>query len=369
MESEEGASVLRLVARTPSGARTNSKPAQRSGSGDFWWAALPDSELLEVKLSCLGLRAQESVLEPRIEQLTQELGAAGLGFRPSVWLSTDWFSPHGVPGFAIPFYLAHPRLVRLERKQMIQAEGGTAGWCMKLLRHETGHALDTAYRLHHRKRWREHFGRATTPYRQTYVPRPGSRDFVHNLDHWYAQSHPIEDFAETFAVWLRSRGRWRAQYRGWPALRKLEYVDELMREVASQPPRVRSRERPDSLPTVKMTLRHYYRRKRAVYGEEDRSIYDRDLERLFAVGAAGRHRRRASTFLGERRLELRRQVSHWTGQRPFVVDEVIRGMIHRCRELDLRVAESERATGEGAAVLVTVHTARIQRMRHREYFR
>jgi hypothetical protein len=131
----------------------------------------------------------------------------------------------------------------------------------------------------------------------------------------------------------------------------------------------RARERPDSLPTLRMTLRDYYRRKQAVYGKEDRTVYDGDLRRLFADPEAGRSRKRAATFLRERRLELRRQVARWTGQRPFVVDEVIRGMIRRCRELGLTLAYSERETGQGAAVLVTTHTARIQRMRHREYLR
>jgi hypothetical protein len=316
------------------------------------------------------LRVEGSPLEPRLEQLGRELERAGLRFRPDVWLSTDWFSPHGVPGFAVPFYLAHPKLLRLERHVMFDAEGGTRAWCMKLMRHETGHAIDTAYRLHRRKSWREHFGRASAPYTATYVPKPGSRDYVDNLDDWYAQSHPIEDFAETFAVWLANRGRWRAMYRGWPALRKLEYVDALMSEIADRPPPVRSRERPDALARLRFTLRDYYERKKRHYGEEDYAIYDRDLKRLFAsASGAGRGRRSASAFLRERRPELRRLVANWTGQRPFVVDEVLKGLVWRSRELGLRLARSERETSEGAAILVTLHTARIQRMRHREYFR
>jgi hypothetical protein len=334
-----------------------------------WWAKLSDEELLEIPLAKLGLRVEGSVLEERVGRLGEELGRAGIGFRPSVWLSTDWFSPHGVPGFAVPFYLAHPRLTRLERRQMIEAEGSNGGWCMKLLRHETGHALDTAYRLHRRRSWREHFGGAGQPYHRTYIPKPGSRRYVHNLDDYYAQSHPIEDFAETFAVWLRSRGRWRSRYAGWPALRKLEYVDALLEEIGGRPPLVRSRERPDSLPRIRMTLREYYRRKKGYYGDEDRSVYDRDLKRLFTAAGGRTRRRSASAFLRERRGELRRQVSTWTGQRPFVVDEVIRGMILRSRELGLSLAHSARETGEGAAVLVTIHTVRIERMRHREYFR
>jgi hypothetical protein len=334
-----------------------------------WWAELSDEELLDVRLANLGLRVEGSVLEERVARLGDELDRAGIRFRPNVWLSTDWFSPHGVPGFAVPFFLAHPRLTRLERHQMIEAEGANHGWCMKLLRHETGHALDTAYRLHWRGSWRKQFGSAGKPYHRTYIPKPGSRRYVHNLDEYYAQSHPIEDFAETFAVWLRSRGRWRSRYAGWPALRKLEYVDALIKEIASRPPLVRSRERPDSLPRLRMTLRDYYRRKKGYYGEEDRSVYDRDLKRLFTTAGGRALRRSASAFLRGRRLELRRQVSTWTGQRSFVVDEVIRGMILRSRELGLRLAYSERETGEGAAVLVTIHTVRVERMRHREYFR
>ena len=118
-----------------------------------------------------------------------------------------------------------------------------------------------------------------------------------------------------------------------------------------------------------MTLREYYRRKKGHYEEEDGSVYDRDLRRLFTSGGGRARRPSASAFLRARRLELRRQVSTWTGQHSFVVDEVIRGMILRSRDLGLRLAYSERETGEGAAVLVTIHTMRIERMRHREYFR
>jgi hypothetical protein len=339
---------------------------RRRGDSRPWWHAHSDAELLDLRISRLSLRIEGTLLARRLARLQRELDRAGLRFRPSVWLSTDWFSPDGVPGFAIPFFLAHERLTRIERRHMLEAEGGSDDWCMRLLRHETAHALDTAYRLHRRKSWRDHFGRASQPYTATYVPRPGSRRYVHNLDNYYAQSHPIEDFAETFAVWLRSRGRWRSEYRGWPALRKLEYVDALLREIAGRPQQVRSRERPYSLATIDITLREYYRRKQAHYEEDDLSVYDRDLTRLF--GSGGR-RKRASVFLRERRLALRREVARWTGQRPFVVDDVIRGMQRRCRELGLRLAHSERETGDGAAVLVTMHAARLERMRHVVYAR
>ena len=106
-----------------------------------WWAELSDEKLLDVRLENLGLRVEGSVLEERVARLCDELDRAGMRFRPDVWLSTDWFSPHGIPGFAVPFFLAHPRLARLERRQMIVAEGANHGWCMKLLRHEAGLSL------------------------------------------------------------------------------------------------------------------------------------------------------------------------------------------------------------------------------------
>jgi hypothetical protein len=346
-------------------ARKSSKTTSRRRREPDW-ASLSDEALLDRHLSKLGLRVEGSLIEYGLEQLDASLERAGLRFRPHVWLSTDWFSPDGVPGFAVPFYLAHPRLMVLERRQMFEVQGGNRTSCLKLMRHETAHALDSAYRLHRRKRWREHFGPASRPYRASYVPNPGSRAFVQHLDYYYAQSHPIEDFAETFSVWLSQPGRWRREYEGWPALKKLEYVDELMGETRDEPPAVRTRERMDPIGSVNMTLREYYRRKKAHYGEEDLSIYDRDLQRLFTSGG---QRKRASTFLREHRTSLRRQVARWTGQRAFAVDEVLGGMILRCRTLRLRLALPERQSAEAAAILVTMHTARIQRMRHREYFR
>jgi hypothetical protein len=327
---------------------------------------LKDEALLDRRISRLGLRIEGTALAENLASLEHSLERAGLRFRPHVWLSTDWFSPEGVPGFAVPFYLAHPRLIALERRQMLEVEGSSRAACLRLLRHEAGHAIDHAYRLHRRKRWRQRFGAASRPYRASYVPTPGSRRFVHHLDDYYAQSHPFEDFAETFAVWLSHPGRWQREYQGWPALRKLRYVDELMAEIRELPAPVRNRERTDAIGTLRMTLREYYARKQAHYGEDDRSIYDRELLRLFDSGG---RRVRAAVFLRKRRAALRRLIARWTGHRAFAVDEVLGDLILRCRELDLRLSVSERETAQAAAVIVTLHTARIQRMRHREYFR
>src|SRR6266567_3408508 len=97
--------------------------------------------------------------------------------------------------------------MKLERKQMLEVEGGTDTECLRILRHEAGHALDTAFRLHFRRQWRELFGSFAQRYPDFYKPKPKSRNYVLHLRAWYAQAHPAEDFAETFAVWLQPRSR------------------------------------------------------------------------------------------------------------------------------------------------------------------
>src|SRR5690606_6795849 len=139
----------------------------------------------------------------------EELERRHIKLRPHVWLAEEWFAADGVPGIAIPFYLAHPRLIKLEQRQMLEVEGGTRDECMRILRHEAGHALDTAYRIRRRKQWREVFGPASKKYPEYYHAKPYSKNYVLHLDSWYAQSHPSEDFAETFAVWLKPDSRWR----------------------------------------------------------------------------------------------------------------------------------------------------------------
>ena len=143
--------------------------------------------------------------------------------------------------------------MKLEKKMMLDAEGGTWSECMAILRHEAGHTIQHAYQLQRRRRWQELFGPSSKRYPRYYRPNPASRRYVQHLRLWYAQSHPDEDFAETFAVWLRPRSNWRTRYAGWPALKKLEYVDELMDEIAGKRPLVTERERVDPLHELSQT--------------------------------------------------------------------------------------------------------------------
>ena len=247
------------------------------------WAQWPDERLLDLRINQLGVTIEGSALETRVADLRTEIEGRGLTtFEPHFWLSAEWFSPDGVPGVAIPFYLAHPRLERLERTQMLEVEGGTPEWCMKILRHEAGHAMDNAYKLRTRRRRQQIFGPSYLEYPDYYTPKPYSKSFVLHLDSWYAQSHPDEDFAETFAVWLNPNSDWQKRYVDWPALKKLEYLDALMRDVAGKPMLVRSKRRVEPLHALRKTLRAHYDRKRRHYGVEHPHFYDRDLRRLFS---------------------------------------------------------------------------------------
>lgn len=317
---------------------------------------MPDEKLLDWRLCDLGLTLEGSVLENRIERLHDDLERRGLRFRPHFWISSEWFSPDGVPGVAIPFFVVHPRLRRLERAQMLEVEGGTEEWCMRLLRHETGHAIDDAYRLHRRKDWRATFGNYSQEYTQSYQPRPYSKRFVLHLDYWYAQSHPAEDFAETFAVWLRPGSQWRKRYVGWPALRKLEYVDRLMKEIADRAPAVRSRERTESIGQLRTTLRQYYLEKRRRYGDDRPNFYDRDLRRLFRPHEKGTRATSAARFLRRMRPRIRRQVARWTGQFQYTIDQVLGQMIDRAEELDLVLDVDADEAAREATIMLTVQT-------------
>src|SRR3954468_12511282 len=206
------------------------------------WTRLSDAELLRTRFCDLRLTLRNSEIERHMREIRRSLQSRGIKFRPHVWLSEEWFSPDGVPGIAVPFFLAHPRLERLERRMMGHVEGGSSESAMRILRHEAGHAIDTAYRLRRRRRWREVFGPASRPYPDSYTARPGSRRYVQHLGDWYAQAHPCEDFAETFAVWLKPNSSWRREYEHWPAFKKIEFVDGLLAQVRCTRAPVRNRE-------------------------------------------------------------------------------------------------------------------------------
>jgi hypothetical protein len=302
------------------------------------WANLSDEELLEKRIRQLNLKLEGTPLERLIQQLHSELSAKGLVLMPPCFVGDEWFCPVGIPAIFIPFFLVHERLRKLERKLMLEVEGDTDEWFMKLMRHETAHAYAYAYQLYKKKKWQRHFGLTSSEESpQFYRPRPYSRSFVLHLDDWYAQSHPDEDFAETFAVWLTPGLDWRERYRDWKALQKLEYVDELMRSIVGRPPVHQPEFRPTDHDCLNQKLKTYYARKRKLYEDTYPEFYDNDLRQLFSAGAEGEHRRKASEYLRVHRKQIMNSVCRWTNERKYRVHRLLNRLLARCDELNLFV--------------------------------
>src|SRR5437868_605974 len=125
------------------------------------WASLSDEELLEHRISRLGLKLEGTTVEPLIRQLYDELSAKVLTFHRPTHIGDEWFVPIGIPAIFIPFFLVHDRLRALERTMMLEVEGGPREWFMKLMRHEAGHAYMYAYRLSRKKKWQELLGQSS----------------------------------------------------------------------------------------------------------------------------------------------------------------------------------------------------------------
>jgi len=335
--------------------RSNSKTRVSRRQSPPPWARWPAERLLDLKLCDLGVTIEGTPLEPRIAQVQEELDRRDLRIKPYFWLSDDWYTPEGTTGTAIPFYLAHPRLIRLQRSMNAEVEGAAHDWCLKILRHEVGHVIDHAFRLNRRKKRQQLFGLSSKNYPHVYRPNPFSRRHVQHLYYWYAQSHPDEDFAETFAVWLAPSNGWRRRYQGWPAMKKLEYMNELMRELAGERAPVRTRSRVDPLSKLRRTLRDYYAGWQRGAASLYPVFYDEDLLRLFAR-ERGRGRPTAAAFLRRARPDIIRLIGRWLGEHRYQLDHVLQDMIGRCRELKLYLKGRESAAQIDVAILLTKHT-------------
>src|SRR6266481_1741114 len=277
-------------------------------------AGLGDDELLQLRICDLRLKIPGTELESRIQKFFSELATKGISFQPLCYLGDEWFCPEGCATIAIPFYLAHPRLKRLEEKMMMEVEGGTETWCMSLLRHEMGHVLNHTYLLEKDKRWQKLFGPPSLEYSESFRARPYSKRFVRHLEGWYAQSHPEEDFAETLAIWLTPGVDWKRQYQDWKALEKLEYVDQLMSRLAGKPPLVFSKARMSEASRLRSRLEAYYKRRRRLYAQDFPDFFDADLKRLFTNAAIAPNNERAASFLRHSSKSILNAVSEWTGE-------------------------------------------------------
>lgn len=299
--------------------------------------------LLSRRISELGLSIRGTLVEELVERLYRELEARGLAFRPPVYLSDQWGCPDGTPLIGVPFYLADPHLTKLEEEMAVDVEGERDA--MRYLRHEAGHAFNYAYRLYERADWHALFGPYSRPYRERYRADPFSRQYVRHILGWYAQKHPDEDFAETFAVWLTPGLDWRQEYAGWPALAKLEYVDAVMREVGPTIPMVPA-PTDDDLPVEAMhyTVEDHYRDSHEAMPIDDERHFDGDLRNLFADAADMPAGERAGEFIRRHRREIVGRIAYWTGESAPSVRTFIDFLATRSDALDLRVRGLEAAT-------------------------
>lgn len=297
-------------------------------------------EILGKPIRELGLKLEGSPLERFVHQLYRELEAKGLKkFRPLCYLTDEWGCPSGEPVIGIPFYLADPKLSRLE-KEMNDLEDSRQ--IMMYLRHEAGHAINYAYALFKTPEWKELFGPFRRPYRDLYRPVPFSRNFVRHMEGWYAQKHPDEDFAETFAVWLTPRSRWRERYKTWPAMQKLRYVDRVVRRVGNLDP-VRTHGDTDiTVEEMETTVAEFYERAMTEQPSPEDLALDTDLEDIFNVSPRKRKGvRAAADLLRENRQSLVQKLTYWTGVQRPLVKKLVESIENRVAELQLK-AETQR---------------------------
>ena len=280
----------------------------------------------------LGLRLEGSPVEPYVRQLYKELERRGLRkFRPVCYLTDEWGCPDMQPVLGIPFYLADPKLGSLER-HIDDLEDGRE--IMRYMRHEAGHVFNYAYRLYARPDWLALFGPFDRPYRDKYRPVPFSRNYVRHIEGWYAQKHPDEDFAETFAVWLTPGSAWRRRYKGWPAMRKLRYVDRMARLFGDQEPLVRTGEVDITVDDMRLTVEQFYKR-----AEKERAMridlaMDAHLSEIFLTRKP-REGRPAAAIVTKYRRELIDKITYWTGVRRPVVRGLVEAICKNCERLKL----------------------------------
>jgi hypothetical protein len=315
------------------------KSRQRAGRGDRVSRSAPLlpkrverevglQKLLATRICDLALRP-EGTLAECVEEVIGELRAKGITFVPAYYLGDDdfWTADRAV-SVNIPWYLANPTLWGLVNDHLFEY---TREEVLMYLRHEAGHAINYAFELWRRRDWTQTFGDFRRPYRDVYNPNPWSRDYVRYLHragmYHYAQKHPDEDWAETFAVWLEG-GPWRRRYRDWQvAHAKLEYIDRVVgieRACRSNPSNVRLGLRVPYT-EIKETVAEYFDIGDSL--DQDLLEYRKDLFEIFprrpprvrAIAARGgltsrtANAQSAARFIQQHQSVLVDRISRWIG--------------------------------------------------------
>jgi hypothetical protein len=322
-------------------------------------AGFRESNLWSTPIRDLGLTIAGTRLEPIVAEFEEELRRVGLTrLRPRFYLSTEWGVPFETVAIAIPFYLARPDLTALHQEQTGHVEGFNRADILRYLRHEMGHVVSYAYRLYDDEEWVRCFGSITQPYEEDYRPEPFSRRFVRHLPGWYAQKHPDEDWAETFAVWMTPKYNWEKEYESWPeALGKLRYCDRMMRQTTARDPLVTAEELDEDVGEIGYSVADYYEE----LGHDRspdfppgldgalRAIFEESGEEASADGS-----RPAADLLVRLERSLMENVYRWTGHFPERTRVLVRHLAGRARELDLAYrAGDETSAATGLTTFVT----------------
>jgi hypothetical protein len=326
---------------------------------------ISEEQLLNTRICDLPIAIEGTWLEECVRELYAEIDAKGLSFHPECYLADEWLTPEGETVVGIPFYLAHPVLIKLERKMMLEAEGEGKPWCMKLLRHEAGHAFSYAYNLHKKKEWQKVFGSSEEEYGSTYKFKPYSKSYVHHLDGYYAQYHPDEDFVETFAVWLMPNSNWREQYKNWKAIKKLEFVDHLMTTLKGQAPLKPKGRKLWWQKNLTITLGKYYKKKYHHEQEEFPDFHDGQLKKIFVPltdeewWAFRKERKKSKSLMTAQEL-IRKHgkvivntVDRCSGERKYIIDDLLKNISLRAQQLHMIVHEDEVVAAMKLSVYVT----------------
>lgn len=320
-----------------------------------------ESNLFGSPIRDLGLTIDNTRLAPVIDEFREQLRGKGITkVSPSFHLSTEWGVPFGTVVIGIPFYLARPELTELHGEEVGHIEGFNHADILRYLRHEMGHVVNYAYRLYDDESWVKIFGSINQPYLEAYRPQPFSRRFVRHLPGWYAQKHPDEDWAETFAVWMTPDRNWRSEYSQWPtALAKLEFCDRTMAELSHRDPLVTAAELDEDVGELTYSVRDFYKN----YPQDNdpgaagldgdlRAIFD-DLADAEEQGTAHETRPAAELI---RRLErqLVPEVFRWTGHFPEKTRSLMRYLAKRAEGIkQVYPHAAENQVIIGVTILVT----------------
>lgn len=337
-------------------------------------ASFQESPPLATPIRDLGLAIAGTPLEPVLAQFQQELERAGIHrLRPDFYLSNEWGVPFDTRSIGIPFYLARPDLIAVHAQRVGHLEGVGRVDLLRYLRHEMGHVVNYAYKLYEQEEWIGHFESITQPYLEDYRPEPFSRRYVRHLPGWYAQKHPDEDWAETFAVWMTPNLDWRAAYAGWEALAKLEYCDRIMAVLNQRDPEVTATEHDEDISQLAVSLEDFYREPAGADDEPLPPGLDGALQAIFEDfgapedSAADVARRPAHELIIRLEPDLVANVYRWTGHFPEPTRRLVQHLAQRARQLD-QVYPEDRETAVAVALTTLVASLAMNRVFRNRYF-